>query len=135
MKSDTIILSWKQPERRGGEILSYTLYKQYDRSVSTLTVPGTERHFTFKGKHSFLSMQIYQEPPPTSGRNIPLIFDLLLLLLMTECCGALGLEFAELYEFWIVAHTIIGEGARSKVVSARPIQDGNNILSQSDNTH
>ena len=57
------------------------------------------------------------------------------LLLMTECCGVLGLEFAELYEFWIVAHTIIGEGARSKVVSARPIQDGNNnILSQSDNT-
>ena len=37
---------------------------------------------------------------------------------------AAGLEFGELYEFWIVAHTIIGEGARSKVVSARPIQDG-----------
>ena len=71
---------------------------------------------------------VFMLSPTTSGRNIPLIFDLLLLLLMTECCGALGLEFAELYEFWIVAHTIIGEGARSKVVSARPIHDGNNIV-------
>ena len=52
---------------------------------------------------------------------------------MTECCGLLGLEFAELYEFWIVAHTIIGEGARSKVVSARPIQDGNNLTISSHN--
>ena len=82
---------------------------------------------------------VFMLSPTTSGRDIPLIFDLLPsrapLLLMTECCGVLGLEFAELYEFWIVAHTIIGEGARSKVVSARPIQDGNNILSQSDNTH
>ena len=54
VSSDTIILSWKQPERLAGEILSYTLYKQYDRSVSTLTVPGTERHFTFKGNHILL---------------------------------------------------------------------------------
>ena len=52
---------------------------------------------------------------------------------MTDCCGVLGLEFAELYEFWIVAHTIIGEGARSKVVSARPIQDGNNLTISSHN--
>ena len=42
--------------------------------------------------------------------------------------GVLGLEFGELYEFWIVAHTIIGEGARSKVVSARPVQDGNSTV-------
>ena len=31
------------------QVLSYTLYKRYQRSVSTLTVPGTERQFTFKG--------------------------------------------------------------------------------------
>ena len=72
VSQDTILLSWKQPVRRNGEVrrytvlyctvlyctvlyctvlqvLSYTLYKRYQRSVSTLTVPGTERQFTFKG--------------------------------------------------------------------------------------
>ena len=47
---DTILLSWKQPVKKNGEILSYTLYKRFDRSVSTLTIPGTERQFTFKGE-------------------------------------------------------------------------------------
>ena len=47
---DTVILSWKQPVRRRGEVLSFTLYKQLERRVSTLTVPGTERQFTFKGR-------------------------------------------------------------------------------------
>ena len=47
---DTVILSWKQPGRRRGEVLSFTLYKQLERRVSTLTVPGTERQFTFKGR-------------------------------------------------------------------------------------
>ena len=101
---DTIILSWTQPDMRRGEVLSYTLYKQFERSVSTLTVPGTERQFTFKGRAG-------------GGER------------SDSCClMCLGLEFGELYEFWIVAHTIIGEGARSKVVSARPIHDGNNIV-------
>ena len=49
VSADTVILSWKQPHNRKGEVVSFTLYKQFQRSVSTLTVPGTERQFTFKG--------------------------------------------------------------------------------------
>ena len=55
VSQDTILLSWKQPVHKNGEILSYTLYKRYERSVSTLTVPGTERHFTFKGRDTVWS--------------------------------------------------------------------------------
>ena len=31
INSDTILVSWKEPERKNGEILSYTLYKQHER--------------------------------------------------------------------------------------------------------
>ena len=52
MTLDTILLSWKAPVKPNGEVLSYTLYKRFQRSVSTLTVPGTERQFTFKGEQN-----------------------------------------------------------------------------------
>ena len=51
--------------------------------VSTVTIPGSERQFTFK-----------------------------------------GLLQRQHYEFWLVAHTIIGEGARSKVTSSSPMDEG-----------
>jgi len=82
INSDTILVSWKEPERKNGEILSYTLYKQHERMVSTVTIPGSERQFTFK-----------------------------------------GLLQRQHYEFWIVAHTIIGEGTRSKVTSSSPMDE------------
>ena len=69
INSDTVLVSWLQPDRLvalsspqpkaffpyqyfcrlNGEILSYTLYKQYDRMVTTMTIPGSEKQFTFKG--------------------------------------------------------------------------------------
>ena len=61
MTLDTILLSWKAPVKPNGEVLSYTLYKRFQRSVSTLTVPGTERQFTFKGEQNIkLAARIFQ---------------------------------------------------------------------------
>ena len=56
--------------------------------VSTVTIPGSERQFTFK-----------------------------------------GLLQRQHYEFWIVAHSIIGEGTRSKVTSSSPMDEGIFIFS------
>ena len=63
------------------QVLSYTLYKRYQRSVSTLTVPGTERQFTFKGiiKHDIArpaEAGLGWSPSP------PLILDTLQFLLV-----------------------------------------------------
>lgn len=82
INSDTVLVSWRQPERPNGEILSYTLYKQNDRMVTTMTIPGSESQFTFK-----------------------------------------GLMHRQHYEFWLVAHTEVGEGGRSKVTSSSPTDD------------
>ncbi len=61
MTLDMILLSWKAPVQTNGEVLSYTLYKRFQRSVSTLTVPGTERQFTFKGEQNIkLAARIFQ---------------------------------------------------------------------------